>query len=86
VGAGLGNCPLQRLGGSSRKPRSHHDLGLSVASLLPVSSFSELSLSYHPGCLVLAAAPPLPFQPLPPPLLPVHSRQEEENWTGLLEQ
>ena len=53
-GEGLGNCLLLRFGGSSRKPRSHHDLGLSVASLLAVSSFIVLS---QQGLTVAAHSP-----------------------------
>ena len=52
--------------------RSHLDLNPDVASLLAVSSaVVGFSLSC-PSLLVLVAALLLPFQPLPPPLLPVN--------------
>jgi len=51
-------------------PRSHHDLGCSVASLHAASSTSAgLSLSC-PSSLVLSAVLPPPPLPLPPPLPP----------------
>ena len=43
------------------------------ALLVPLPALNSSRRTSTPSCFVLAAAPPLPFQPLPPPLFPVHT-------------